>query len=106
MNLTGLPLSVEQAAAAATDADPARREQILRELGKEFEAVLTAALLKDSLKGGSRLDAEDGEQEGSQYMDFAYEQMAQFIGRQGVLGLADSLTAHLRVAAEEGSHGS
>jgi Rod binding domain-containing protein len=71
----------------------------------EFEAVMTAALLKEGLAKAAASGAEESEGGSGTYMSFAYEQLAYHIGRQGVLGIADSITEQLGALPAEASDG-
>jgi Rod binding domain-containing protein len=83
-----------------------QRNEQLQHIAREFEAVLTAAMLKEGLKGATDTgtDREDGG--GSTYMDMTCEQLAYFIGRQGVLGIADQIVDSLGGRADERQHAS
>ena len=86
------PLDAKPAAAA----DAAQRDGKIREIAVEFEAVLVSAMLKEGLKSASQTGL-DGEESGSStYMDVTCEQLAHFIGRQGLLGIADQIVDSLQ----------
>lgn len=70
-------------------------DEQLKQVSKEFEAVLTTALLKESLKNASKISGDDGDKGSETYKEFAYEQIAHHIGKQGVLGIADQLHQQL-----------
>ncbi len=53
----------------------------------EFEAMLTANILKEGLKSAMALNPDSESGANGTYMEMAYEQLAYFIGRQGLLGL-------------------
>ncbi len=61
----------------------------LYETAREFEAVFTATMLKQGLKSASQMSDKDSGN--SSYMDFAYDQLGNYLGRQGILGIADSI---------------
>jgi Rod binding domain-containing protein len=71
--------------------NPKEQLQAMSDLAKEFEGVLVANLLKESLQNSSAVGAEDASSGSDTYMQMACEQMAYFVGRQGVLGIADQL---------------
>jgi len=76
--------------------DPARpNEAQLRQVAREFEAVLVAAMLKEGLKSASQTSVDGDSGGGSTYMEMTCEQLAAFIGRQGVLGIADQIVKSL-----------
>jgi Rod binding domain-containing protein len=70
----------------------------------EFEAVLTAAMLKEGLKSANQCGMGEEDQGSGTYMDIASEQMAYFIGRQGVLGIADRIVDSLRQEGDGARH--
>ena len=76
----------------------------VRHIAQEFEAVLGAAMLKEGLKSATQtsVDGEDGG--GSTYMELTCEQLAAFIGRQGVLGIADQIVQSLSPEMNGTSH--
>ena len=62
----------------------------LKKIALDFEATLTSAILKEGLKSADSIN--DNEDKGSEtFKNFAYEQMANYVGRQGILGIADSI---------------
>ena len=86
------PLNIRLAAAA----DPAQRAEQIRDLAVEFEAVLVSAMLKEGLKSASQTGLDGEESGGSTYMEVTCEQLAHFIGRQGLLGIADQIVDSLQ----------
>lgn len=70
-------------------------EAQVRHIAREFEAVLVAAMLKEGLKSATRSGMDGGDEGGSTYMEMTCEQLAAFIGRQGVLGIADHIVQSL-----------
>ena len=77
-------------------ADPARSDEKIREIAVEFEAVLVSAMLKEGLKSASQTGLDGEESGGSTYMEVTCEQLAHFIGRQGLLGIADQIVDSLQ----------
>lgn len=75
-------------------ADP-RRDAQLRHIAQEFESVMVAAMLKEGLRSATSAGTDDGDNGGSTYLDMTCEQLASFIGRQGVLGIADRIVDSL-----------
>jgi Rod binding domain-containing protein len=67
----------------------------LRNACQEFEAVMTSMIMKEGLKSSQSLAATGGDEEtdkGSEmFKEVAYEQIAHFIGKQGLMGLGDLL---------------
>ena len=86
------------AAAPATPAAPATAaDGEIERVSREFEAVLTATMLKQGLSETSlRWDQEDEDQSTDTFKAFAYEQIAYAVGQQGVLGMADQIKEQLR----------
>lgn len=76
----------ENGKAAAEDAK-------LKKVCNEFEAVLTSIILKEGLKSAQEMDGVDeSEDNGSKkYNEMAYEQIAYFIGKQGMMGLGNMI---------------
>jgi len=71
-------------------------EAKLKDACMEFEAIMTSMFLKQGLKSaqeaGFSNDGDDERDSGTkQYMDFVNEQMAYFVGKQGMLGLGDHI---------------
>ena len=68
----------------------------LRQISREFEAVLTAAMLKDGLKSATTTWGDEESDAAQQtMMDFVHEQLAYHIGQQGVLGIANTVSERL-----------
>lgn len=95
-----------------------RQEQLegdklkLRNACNDFEAVLTSTILKEGLNNAKEMgkvcgDDEEEDNAGSKYTEMANEQMAYFIGKQGILGVGDFLYNSLkdRIALEETNNG-
>jgi Rod binding domain-containing protein len=85
--------------------DSREQERQLRQVAEEFEAVLTATMLKEGLKGTDDAGGDSSDSGGSTYMDMTYQQLAYFIGRQGVLGIADQIVESV-TGKGEANHGS
>lgn len=79
--------------------DPARREARLREAAKQFEGLFVQTLLK-SMRGTVPMsDLIDNSGEIETYRQLLDEEMAQNIGGQGGLGIADLITDRYLAAA-------
>lgn len=66
----------------------------LRRACNDFEAVLTTKMLKEGMqtaKGLGGSEDEEGDSGSETFKELANEQIATFIGRQGMLGLGDML---------------
>lgn len=72
------------------------QDKELREVCCEFEAVLTSQLLKEGMKSGQALGNEEDDKGSEMFKEMAFEQIAYFVGRQGVLGIADHITESIR----------
>lgn len=85
---------------ALPGADPAKEpapvNPQLQQVAREFEAVFTAAMIKEGLRSAMKtgMGEEDG-QGTSTYMDMTCQQLADFLGRQGLMGIADNIVAQL-----------
>jgi Rod binding domain-containing protein len=89
--------------AAATPAQPSPGDGQLDRVSRDFEAVLTATMLKQGLSQTSlRWDDGEEDQSANTFKDFAFEQIAHVVGRQGVLGISDRIKEQLR-RLEEGN---
>ena len=85
---------------------PLREDQHLRDIAREFEAVLTAAMLKEGLKSATETGLGGEDTGGSTYMEMTCEQLAYFVGRQGVLGIADQIVDSMIGKGDRSQHGS
>lgn len=68
---------------------PERAE--IRHVCRELEGVFVGMLLKQGMRPAFSGDDQDGSAGNEQMMDFAIEQTAAEIGRQGGFGIADML---------------
>ncbi|MCJ8329464.1 MAG: rod-binding protein [Lentisphaeria bacterium] len=68
----------------------------LREVSVEFEAQLTKALLKESLKSAEGLKDDDESSSSGSYSEMVYDQLAGHISKQNMLGLADTIYDQLK----------
>ena len=72
------------------------REQLrLKEACQDFEGVFISILLKEGMKPGQNSDAESTVESGMMMQEFAIEQCAKEMGRNGTVGLADVLYEQL-----------
>lgn len=62
---------------------------------QEFEAVLTSIILKEGMQTAKKMGEEEGSPDrdngGQMYMDMAHEQMAYYVGKNGMLGLGETI---------------
>lgn len=79
----------------------------LRETCREFEGVMAAAIFKEGLRSAFQTFKEDGEgDDGSQtFMEIAIDQLANHLGRQGMLGIADMVGHEMTRSLQEDHHG-
>jgi Rod binding domain-containing protein len=69
----------------------------LKSACQEFEAVMTSLIMKEGLKSAQEMGKmtdgsdDDSDKGSSMYKEIANEQMAHFIGKQGLMGIADLL---------------
>jgi Rod binding domain-containing protein len=83
------------------------KELELKRTCQEFEAVLTASILKEGLRSAQELSKGDGSDSSSSanaYKDMANETMANFVGREGMLGLGDQLFRAIQQKAKAVNH--
>ncbi len=86
--------AIQQNAAAAMPESGRVADPRLKEACKEFEGILLSMILKEGMKSAWRDESEAGV--GSENMrDFAMEQAARALGRQGAFGLAESMLAQM-----------
>eukprot|EP00831_Metopus_contortus_P084721 TRINITY_DN9688_c0_g2_i1.p6 TRINITY_DN9688_c0_g2~~TRINITY_DN9688_c0_g2_i1.p6 ORF type:complete len:114 (-),score=29.27 TRINITY_DN9688_c0_g2_i1:600-941(-) len=84
---------LEQSRGGQVD-EATKKDLALRKVCSDFESVLTSAFLKEGMKSAKELSKcdEDEEDSGSEsYMDMAHEQIAEFIGSQGMMGIGKVL---------------
>lgn len=77
----------------------------LREVARDFEAVLTAAIFKESLRASGQIAEKEGSGGTEGYRELAWQQLAYHIGRQGILGIADRIVADFEQLEERGNNG-
>ncbi len=76
------------------DAKAREKDAALQKVCNDFEAVLTSTFLKQGMKSAREMGEVEGEEKDSgteNFKDMAYEQMADFIGQQGMMGLGKVL---------------
>ena len=67
-----------------------KADQDLRRASKEFEGIFAKMMIKQGFKTARNLnDEEDGDHGSEQFMDMAYDQMADHIANNVGLGLGD-----------------
>ena len=90
MYISGLPPPIQTTSVANQAAEQPTREAVA-EMGREFEGILLATMLKETLKNAAKMGQGEEEGKGNNYMDMAFEQLAYYLGRQGILGIADQI---------------
>lgn len=78
-----------------------KKDMALKKSCQDFEGVLTSIIIKQGMKSAQEAsfttDSGDERDNGSkQYTDMANEQIGYFIGRNGMLGLGESLYKSLK----------
>ncbi len=71
-----------------------QKDEALQKVCNDFETVLTSTFLKQGMKSARELGEVEGEEKDSgteNFKDMAYEQLADFIGQQGMMGLGKVL---------------
>lgn len=94
MNLDSLNQSDPSVYQMDNQSPPAKiKNPELYHAAREFEGIFTAAILKQGLRSitESMGSDDDVSKSNNTYMEIAYEQLAYAIGRQGILGIADSI---------------
>lgn len=72
-------------------------DQELRKVSKEFEGIFAKMMIKQGFKSARDLnDEEDGDHGSEQFMDMAYDQMADHIANNVGLGLGDVIYESLK----------
>jgi len=103
MYVSGLPTPIQTTSEAGhTDATPTR--EAVAEMGREFEGILLATMLKETLKNASKMGQGEEGEKGNTYMDMAFEQLAYHLGRQGILGVADQIVGSSDRLEPKASH--
>jgi len=70
----------------------------LRNACTDFEAVLTSTILKEGLNSAMAMNGDSDRDKGSQtYMELANEQMAQYVGKTGLIGIGDQLYRDIKI---------
>ena len=81
--------SIEQANAQQA------RDKELRQVSKEFEAIMVSQIMKQGFKTARDISRSEDDPSNA-YMDMAYDQLAQFMGKNSSLGLADAIFESLK----------
>ena len=72
-------------------AGPPKADPRLHAVCGEFETIMTSLIMKEGLKSAGQAWRDDDEAKDGGYLEMAQDQLAEYLGRQGVLGLADVL---------------
>ena len=74
----------------------AEEDRKLMHVSREFESIMITSIMKQGLKTAREISG-DGEQDSSsKYMDMAYEQLSEHMGRNSGMGLADVIYKSLK----------
>lgn len=74
-----------------------KKDQELRQVSKEFEAMLVKTMVKQGFQSARKLGDDSNSDNGSkQFMDMAYDQMADHMARNVGFGLSDSIYESLK----------
>lgn len=75
-----------------------KEDRELRQVSKEFEAVLIKTMVKEGFQSARKLgnSEEDQDKGSSQFMDMAYEQMADHMAKNIGFGLSDTIYESLK----------
>lgn len=71
----------------------------LKDACYSFEGVLSATILKEGLRAADEMGKSEGEEEdggSGAYKDLANEQIANFVGNQGLLGIGELIFEKIR----------
>lgn len=74
-----------------------QKDRELRQVSKEFEAMLVKTMVKQGFKSARNLGDDSNADNGSkQFMDMAYDQMAEHMAKNVGLGISDSIYESLK----------
>jgi Rod binding domain-containing protein len=68
----------------------------LRRVSKEFEAIMVSSIMKQGFKTAREISEDGGQDSSSKFMDMAYDQLADFMGRNAGMGLSDLIYQSLK----------
>ena len=72
-----------------------KEDQQLKDACNSFESLMTSMIMKEGMKSAQEMGKLDGDEERDQgsetYMEIASEQMADYMGKQGIMGLGELL---------------
>ena len=98
-NIPMLPLSAQHQQPLLETVKKAREFQAkndeLRTATLEFETMMVAQIMKQGLKSARQIADNEGESSNA-YMDMAYDQMAEHLGRNSSLGLGEAIYENLK----------
>ena len=74
-----------------------KKDNELRQVSKEFEAMLVKTMVKQGFQSARKLGGDDEGDHGSkQFMDMAYDQMSDHMARNVGFGLSDAIYESLK----------
>jgi len=80
-------------AAAAENKQNTRETERLKKACNDFETILIKTVLKQGMQNAKEIGSDDGDSDNGSdsFREIAYEQMAEFMGQRGSLGLGKML---------------
>ena len=87
--------AVNKAKAEKAEKQAETQEKILKNKTKEFESLMIAQIMKQGLKTARKISESEDEPSNS-YMDMAYDQLAEHIGKNSSFGLDQSIYESLK----------
>jgi Rod binding domain-containing protein len=73
-----------------------REDSELRRASEEFETIMVSTIMKQGFKTAREISAGSEEDSSSKFMDMAYDQLADYMGRNAGLGLSDLIYNSLK----------
>lgn len=67
----------------------------LKKVSQQFEAIMVSQIMKQGFKTARNISKDDNDSSNA-FMDMAYDQLAQFMGNNSSLGLADAIYENLK----------
>ncbi|NQZ58273.1 MAG: hypothetical protein HRT88_12510 [Lentisphaeraceae bacterium] len=71
------------------------RDKELREVSQQFEAIMVSQIMKQGFKTARDISKDENDPSNA-FMDMAYDQLAQFMGNNSSMGLADTIFESLK----------
>ena len=93
--IEGIGSYIEQIKDINPNMKPEEFKAQIREVAKDFESAMSSAMIKESLKNAMTSWDEEDKSANEGYKDLVIDQMANYFGQNGMLGIADQLTQQL-----------